>query len=198
MKVALLISGRLTCETTRLIPKILKSNHDIHVYLSLNEFREPEKLKPIAKNVKGFRISKYTLEKEYPKKSAETNAQNMMSMFHHRFHAFGMIGDEEHYDVVMSFRPDFMTDSLPAIFSVEPGTIYVPYGEDYGGLNDRCAYGDKESMKFYCSAYLHVDAAFLSCAYETYNPERILAWHLRDRKVVRFQYDCTLDPERIK
>jgi FkbM family methyltransferase len=195
MKVALLISGRLSCEQTRLIPKILQSSWEIHVYLSLNELDDPARLTPISSRVKGLWCSKYTAPQEHPKKAHETVWQNMMSMFYHKFHVFQMLGDE-HYDVVVSFRPDFMTDSLPGIFSVEPGTIYAPEGDDYGGLNDRCAYGNLEAMKFYCSAYLHVDEALHSGAHDTYNPERILAWHLRDRRVTRFPYDCSLDPDR--
>jgi hypothetical protein len=56
------------------------------------------------------------------------------------------------YDCIISTRLDLYFDKLyiptPAL-----NTLYIPEGEDQGGINDRFAMGDYESMKKYMGIY---------------------------------------------
>ena len=196
--VAILISGRLTCEQTRLIPKVPMN---AHVYCSLNA-REDEK-DVLHSKLDGIwsrvRCEPYVAPTHYlnhPRKYGETSAQNTMSMYYHNMRAFEML--EGDYDVVLRYRSDFLTEKLPDVnFELEPGCIYVPSGEDYGGMNDRLAFGDMNAMRVYCDIYKHVDNALQSDPNYRLHPESMLAYHLKGHVVKRFDYDCSLDPTRI-
>jgi len=200
LKVAVLISGRLTCEQTRLIPQVMNSKEDIHVFASLNvpsEDREMYKNR-LEKIHATVRCEPYTVPSEYlnhPKKAPETSAQNMMSMYYHSMKAFEMMGDE-HFDVVIRFRPDIISDSLPPLNELEPGCVYIPLKGDWGGLNDRTAYGDKDVMRTYCDIYKHIDDALRSDPTYRLHPETLLAYHMRGIPVKRVEYDTALDENR--
>jgi hypothetical protein len=91
------------------------------------------------------------------------------AMHYNRKRAFNMIQDKPNR--VVSSRFDlYVDDYIWYVDNIEDNTIYIPEGEDYGGLNDRFAYGDYESMKKYCHLYDHIH----TLSHSELHPESIL------------------------
>jgi hypothetical protein len=105
------------------------------------------------------------------------------AMHYNRRRAFDMIQDKPNR--VISTRFDmYITDNLQNCSACDDNTIYVPEGEDHGGLNDRFAYGNYESMKIYCHLYDHID----TLSHPELHPETILKEYIdiKGLNVVRF------------
>ena len=114
---------------------------------------------------------------------------NVECMFFNRKRAFDMIQDSER--VVISCRFDLYIHEMFSIHEfLEDNTIYIPYGEDHGGVNDRLAFGNYESMKVYCNAVVN----------QEYHPETALKLYL-DKvglNVVRFKSRMDLKSSTIR
>ena len=206
-RVALFVSGRLSCERERLIPQVLAaiapggslSDALLDVYVSTNE-DIGDRLRAIAPLVMGVQCVPYTAPPEYihhPRKATETNAQHTMSMFYHNMRAFQMIERRNEYDVVIKFRPDIVSPRLPNVGGeLEPGCMYVPSGSDHSGLNDQVAYGDMAAMRAYTGVFPAIDAALAPGTSCQLHPESLLAHHMKGRCVRRFHYSYGLDDRR--
>jgi hypothetical protein len=108
---------------------------------------------------------------------------SVLSMHYNRKRAFDMIQDKPNR--VISTRFDmYINDNIHICDPCEDKTIYVPAGEDHGGLNDRLAYGNYESMKIYCHLYDYIH----TLSHPELHPETILKEYvdITGLNVVRF------------
>ena len=208
-RVALFIAGRLSCESHRLIPQVIRAAQSglvVDIYVSLNlspdEYQHVlQRLEPIRRFVKGVQCVNYTAPADYVHyiiPECGCCPQNRMSMFYHNMLAFQMIQKSGViYDVVVKFRPDLLAQDIPDVTApMEQECIYIPDGEDYNGINDRVAYGDMTAMQTYCNIYSKIDTTLRSDPSYRLHPETVLNWHLRGHNIRRFQYSTDLDPAR--
>jgi hypothetical protein len=88
----------------------------------------------------------------------------------------------QHFDLVIYSRTDLRFQSKVAIPMVRPRTLYTPWFAKGGGLNDRFALGDLETMAIYGRRYS------LMCQYceevgKPLHAERFLYWHGRRHRL---------------
>lgn len=130
------------------------------------------------------------------KKAHESSYTNTFSMFFHFKRCFELIKDYEtkhhvQFDILLRFRTEIHGNfALP---DVQPYTLYIPHGNDYGGVNDQIALGDTYAMQVYCNC---VDFLMYSLTKENVNfhPETLLKAHLNRNRVpiVRFDFSYHL------
>lgn len=206
MRVAVLIGGRDKCANARLKPQLLNftscNNHEVHVYMSLNEQCEKLILPNVHVKVLPYECPAIVLN--HPR-MPETNPWNAFSMYYHNKMSYMMMKESGcSYDCVIKFRPDIVHTSLPTGL-LEPmpdnNTIVIPDANHFrGGLNDQIAWGRPEAMEKYMTIYddLERDLAQggLKCVL---HPETMLRQYLTHRGVsVRYDknYPYTLDSAR--
>jgi hypothetical protein len=207
LKVAILFSGRIK-GYERVLPKLqdIKNRYSPTYYCSLNE---PEYNEYIDTFCKLFDISRERINTEvtpHPEflknvKNYKSNSpRNTYSMFYHENKAFAMMGrdvvqNNKDFDCIMYYRADMNSPDMLNLEMPKPNTIYIPNGHDYGGINDRLAYGNFESMKQYCNLIDTLDSAEIM---NGNTPEGILKGYLDKQKVeiVRFKFDTCLIKER--
>ena len=97
---------------------------------------------------------------------------NSVCMFYNRKRAFDLIKNLP--DIVVSARFDIYIKEYIfhplSCHRIEDNTIYIPSGQDWGGLNDQFAYGNYESMSKYCNLYKYIDSLEL----HDFHPETLL------------------------
>lgn len=92
------------------------------------------------------------------------------------------------YDYVCMTRIDMNYQNTINWSNITPleNTIYVPDGNDYGGLNDRICIGNFKTIEKYSSIYIN-SLKFIQEAFESNNkimfPEIILDYHIKDLKI---------------
>lgn len=135
-------------------------------------------------------------------KASETKLENCSSMFYHNQKAFELIkNSKKHYDIIVKYRADINNNSNFLTFKecgreIEENTVYIPKGNDYGGVNDQIAYGSMSSMEKYCKTF---DNILKICADgHRFHPETLLFRNLEREKVTiaRFDYSWNLVHER--
>lgn len=166
----------------------LARTHDIHFFVSLNAERDDyhiefeECLRGIGKNVR-IHYSLYT-DPIFPEKLG------MCSMFYNQQRCGEMIRESNvQFDVVIKYRTEIHSGTPFEIkYPLQPNTVYVPEGFDYGGLNDQMAYGDAESMHVYSELYNSLKDYNDAKVY--IHPETLLKYHMQSRNinVIRFRY----------
>jgi hypothetical protein len=124
-------------------------------------------------------------ERQYSRYSSnaagETSIINTLNQWRNRRDAFGLYGLDDKKTIVIA-RTDINL-SAKVNFTIEPNVVYIPEGQDYGGLNDQFAFGDYAAMKYYCSMYDRIDEYWnAGCKF---HPETLLAYHLRNTMVIR-------------
>lgn len=148
MKIALLISGRLKCYETCLLPLLQNSQYEVDVFASINDI-ESDYYNHARKNLspwlKGMYIEPYSFPKRFLEifinintNQSEPKPYNPMSMFFNDRKAFDMAveyanANSFEYDAYMKYRSDIITSSLPQIqksdnfeiFSVVPWCNYT-------------------------------------------------------------------------
>ena len=163
MKLAILIFGRINLAASFFysILATIDNEHDIDFFLSsdcpdkddLNNFINL--YRPVSYiNTKTEIDLYYDDFNKYNRGSV--NLPNMISHFINKKRVFELM--EEHiknnsvqYDCVMSLRTDliFQNNFKFNFNNLIENTIYIPSGNDYGGINDQFAYGKIEPMKIY-------------------------------------------------
>ncbi len=214
-RIAVLMSGRLTCLRTDFVPTIenfLQSNPAtwVDVYISLNGGRDAldearcRTTEPYFRSVSSSVYTAPAYLHSHPARAGETNAQNTMSMFFNNREAYRLLScytkayQQTKYDLVIKYRPDIQSDlHLFDIQDPEEGCVYVPEGSDYGGVNDQVAAGTVEAMAKYCSAFDDIEQRVDEEGYRIH-PETILAKHLEREgvSVHRVRFDYSLNPKR--
>lgn len=113
----------------------------------------------------------------------ETNVPNMILHFINKCRVFQLLENNNkitnnNYDIILSLRIDLVFYN-PIIFPNEIlPTIYIPNEHHYGGINDRLAYGDFDTM-----------AKYMKIIYYIYNiiqivhPERLTLANIKYHKI---------------
>lgn len=151
MKIALLVPGRAARYEVCLLPILQKTNHDIDLFMSINDNEDCEYYDNMKKNLskwlKNIRFESYKIPEPFIfdvefNKSLDFHHQiidgkevpyNQMSMYYNTFMAYKMATDYEDkqdikYDIYMRFRVDICNSQIPEI--LEPI--------------------DKDELKLYC------------------------------------------------
>lgn len=127
------------------------------------------------------------------KKKEETKYFNVYSMFFHNKMCFSLLEKytKKHniaFDIVLKYRTDIIFKEPIQFEECDLGTLYIPIGYNFGGVNDQVAYGDLDTMRVYCSCIDYLkdvcDNGVL------FHPETILNTHLlhRQMNIVRFPF----------
>lgn len=206
LKVALFFVGRIKgFEHTKQNLLNIKNSFNPVTFISLNEssmtseidnFCNLFDIKNINEQVSLQKVSIPTT-KRYKYIMAD-HPQNIYSMFYNQKIAMKMIENYQNihkikFDCVIYYRADIISNTNLKINNIKPNTIYIPDGNDFGGYNDRVAYGNFESMKKYSTTIDLIEKT------STINhPETTLKMNLNELKlnIVRFLYPTELHPSR--
>src|SRR5205085_144411 len=160
MKIALIISGRVTCARECLLP-ILFPGVDVHIVINGEYSREIyETYLQHHSSIKSLEVISYTVPEEYKfyPKAPETNAQTCVSMFYTQWLAcqnaqrYEKQGGFE-YDLWIKFRPDIIGNSIFTFYDPSIPGIHIPRLHRYNGMNDQIAIGRREEMIYYLGLY---------------------------------------------
>jgi hypothetical protein len=205
MKIAILFTGRVKGYDVVIDQlKKMKEHYSADFYVSCGSYEDTYKA-----FVKEFEIPESNcffnpvpIPKEFNSlnKAAETKLENCSSMFYHNKMAFDLVKkSNKKYDVILKYRADidlgcdlkFITFQ-ECVNELENMTIYIPKGNDFGGVNDQIAYGTEESMERYCKTW---DNIILICKDgHRFHPETLLFRNLEREKITiaRFNYKWSL------
>lgn len=125
-------------------------------------------------------------------KNAFTNILHVYSMFFNNYKAFKLLEEYQRenniiYDYIIKYRSDLCSDDN-LILESSKETLYIPFGNDWGGLNDQVAYGDYTVMKKYCYLYENLDNLVFNMNI-IYHPETLLKHHTENINIKRFNYE---------
>jgi len=194
-RIAVIVTGRTNCVNAQLAKQIAQSATPAHVYLSsdVDAYRPPYTV-----NFSGILLQNLPSHvlANTPWCVAH-GCTNMLSQFFHNARAFDMVAASGvSYDAVLKFRADIGVDRLPRIdFPVPEGTLFVPYGHDYGPeqLNDQVAWGTQATIEKYVKTFYTFPSHHARDRIDN-GPEKATYWnaYLQRLRVVRTQYDYEL------
>ena len=211
MRIAILFSGRIQRykEHYHNILFAIGQDHEVDFFLSHSpECIEPlddfiELYKPKTANNNPIHYLDATQYKCHP----ESNSHNMMCMWVNRKRVFEdmrlyMVLNNIWYDLVISTRLDLWCYQLLDYTTLLDPTkmthkdIFVPEGQDWGGLNDQMAIGNFYAMEQYMTLYDHMKDIIerVMITNGTYGPEPVLSTHVEmvGLKVHRFPLEYRL------
>lgn len=89
----------------------------------------------------------------HERKVPENTYYQTMRQWHCGFIGFCLI--PQGYDIYVRIRPDIVLNGPInfANYDCTGKTIYIPQGNDFGGINDQFAFGNHDVMKIYYSIY---------------------------------------------
>jgi hypothetical protein len=89
------------------------------------------------------------------RKRPETSVYQTLGQWHTNFIGFCLV--PRGYDVYVRIRPDIKFNGRLDFtqYDYTGNNIYIPEGNDYGGVNDQFAFGNYDVMKAYYSVYLN-------------------------------------------
>ncbi len=168
--------------------KYYKENHDIeNIVKQFNPKKNiiddyaairPKFFETFAKIIYTPKMQMYSME----------SSVGLISMFYSIKKSMELM--TENYDKIIRMRFDSIIEKPIDIESMTKDAIYIPKGNNFGGLNDQFAIGPPELMKKYSQTY---DAIEKICeAIKTYHPETILRNHLLETPIERFEGEITL------
>ena len=158
MRAAILFYGRLRHYQHRYIGGAIKLFNHVDYFYSADNEAQPQFddfiriYKPVA--CCNDKIShEYDFEKYPGRTPSGTKMDNMIRHFINLKRVFGLLeshiqATDTKYDIVISVRLDLCTGDV-ALFTPGKDSIYIPVGDDHGGINDRMAMGDIDSMRKY-------------------------------------------------
>jgi len=208
LKVAIYFSGRIQNNKYKMNKEHLKNYdkmYNVKYFISLNKNANTDKF--VDMFCKDFDINEEQVnieEIEVPNEIRESNLRvtgnlgNMYSMFYNNYMCMELINKYEKknkhkFDIVIKYRADIYGKKNIEIGDVDENTIYIPFGYDYGGLNDQIAYGNVESMTKYGECYLN----FLGYGIlnNDFHPEGLLSRHIKTKllNIKRFEYEYRLN-----
>lgn len=208
MKIAVIFSGRVKGYTSVVSQlKRLKEEFQCDFYVSCGSHKES-----YDSFIKEFDIPESNcfwgsvpIPREFKNlnKACETKIENCSSMFYHNKIAFDLVKKSgKVYDIVLKYRADIkLGDDTTFTFKectpqIENCTVYIPKGNDFGGVNDQIAYGTQESMELYCKTF---DNIIKICGDgHRFHPETLLFRNLERERVTiaRFAFNWSLVHER--
>lgn len=211
MSVAVLLSGRITTSDYGETIKRLKctlSGYDVVYFISVNsKVHDSDYTRRFIKDMNVSdcgRIGCVNVEEtlcnsDYTKytKRKETDYERVYSMYYHNKQCFKMMEEftrknKMTFDVVLKYRTDIDNETSLMFDELAEGTVYIPYGYDFGGINDNIAYGDVDSMRIYVRCVDNI--ASLCEEGVIFHPETLLQAHLQriGLKVERFNFTYKL------
>lgn len=204
MKVAIFFSGRVKGFVKSHL-KSFKEKYSADFYTSCGSHRESfdEFVKEfIEEPEKRSNYSEVKIPKEFYnfRKATETKIENCSSMFFHNQNCIKLIKNSGvKYDIIIKYRADITSDSILDIYQLSPieeNTIYVPEGNDFGGINDQIAYGDLSSMEKYCNIFQNIPK--ICNDGHRFHPETLVFRNLEMEKVnvARVKYSWSLVANR--
>ena len=196
MKVALLLSGKIRdgVKNYGFLQKNLLSKYDVDIFINYSydeDDVEAYTAKQIEKKFKPklIRYSPYEIEFEnYVNEFVNVPFSNDVRPINFLKMAFGYKNANDlkilwetlngfKYDVVIKSRFDLKILE-PINLKQSNETIFIPIGWDHmDGYNDLFAYGDSESMDYYCSLYENM-LGYVKSGIE-FHPEILLKHHLQ-------------------
>lgn len=193
MKIAIFFSGRVKgYEHTFSHLKSIIDKHNPIFFVSLNQESEDEYIKTFCEkfNIKTDQINyeKTNLPDSLKDINADCNKLNTYSMFYHSYKAFCLIEKYQtthniHFDTVVKYRAEINSSNILNFNEIEKNTLYIPKGNDYGGINDQIAYGNFDIMKKYCElGNGNVEKLILE-EKTRYHPETLLCHHIKLSKI---------------
>ena len=87
------------------------------------------------------------------RKRPEACVAQSLNQWHNMFVGFSLA--PKGYDVYVKTRPDLMFNGKINFNVNLDNQIYIPEANDFGGINDRFAFGNYETMKKYYSVYIN-------------------------------------------
>lgn len=195
MKVALLLSGQYRDgdKTLLNLKKNLLDKYNVDIFISNNYDDIPEVGGEFLKklyNPKGIVSSKYS--EDFPKilknchyysKHPETNPETVFRMWYSikQANLLKSMYESENgfkYDIVIKSRFDLDLIDENIFLKTDKNTIFIPIGWDHrDGCNDLFAYGDSDSMSYYCNLYYKL-LPYLEEDGQILHPEGLLKHHL--------------------
>jgi hypothetical protein len=112
--------------------------------------------------------------------AGETSIINTINQWRNRRDAFGLVNPGSNVYAIARTDTGF-TGKID--FTITPGIVYIPEGQDYGGFNDQFAFGDYGAMKYYSELYEYFDQYWNDGV--RFHPETMLRHHLRNTMVIR-------------
>jgi len=203
-KVAVFFAGRITTGQYDLVIKNLKQFEELYdttFFCSLNEsVYDHSFTERLCKdlNITPERVN-IEVTQEPPiihtfSKRLDTCFHRTWSMYYHNKRCFDLIQTYQQkygitFDAVVKYRADLSSNN-PLIINdnIQPNTVYIPVGLDYGGTNDQVAYGNPGSMEQYCKCS---DFIIQYCRNKVlFHPETLLKHHLSKcgLQIERFNY----------
>lgn len=206
LKVAILFAGRVkSYENALQTLMAVKNEYNPTYYCSINQAEYDDYLKKFCETL-GIPRENVIVEPtptpnflNHVKDYKSNDPKNAYSMFYHENNAFGMIERDvlngTHFDCIMYTRADIDTNDHLHIEMPKDNTIYIPYIQNFGGLNDRLAYGNFNAMKKYCNLIKSISAPGKM---DGMNPESILKKYVEEQKleITRINYVTTLTNDR--
>ena len=211
LKVAILFAGRIKAYQ-HVLPKLLEIQNTYNpvIFCSLNkESNTPEDIKSFCAEFnipeEQSNIEQTVLPPWLNSCRPVANLSNppgVYSMFYHENKAFHLIEKYQEknsmkFDCVLYYRADMDSKEKLIMSMPENNTIYIPNTLDYGGYNDRMAYGSYESMKVYCNLIHSLEGIYCK-NHALNNPESILKEYLKNTgmKITTIAYNTELHPLR--
>lgn len=204
-KIAIFFSGRIN-RTQQTIETLLfmKKKFKIEFFCSINDSRVDYDFI----NLFDIKKSNYNFEKHvFPEnlkiknKRPETNINNTMSMFYNWMKNFQLIENFQKkqnmlFDIIINYRSDILSSefiNFDKIENINFNTIYIPQGNDWGGVNDQMAFGNFDSMKKYCEIYKNIQK-YNDNDNVIFHPETLLKHHLKcsNVNIIRFYFKYVL------
>ena len=186
MRVALLISGRLKCYQSCLLPLLKKAQYEIDVFCSINDI-ESEYYQTAKRNLspwlKGLYVQPYSFPKRFSEIFVNINTNlpepkpfNPMSMFYNDRKAFEMATEYAdangfEYDAYMKYRSDIITSSLPKISNSGNHKIFsvVPWCNHTAPIVTRDPIGYGKVVPWVSDAIVYGNRKSMKSYTETHN-----------------------------
>jgi len=186
MRLAVLISGRLKCYQSCLIPLLEGTSYNVDLFCSVNDI-ESEYYNIARKNLspwlKGLYIEPFSFPKRFNEIFVNINTNlpepkpyNPMSMFFNDRNAFDMAtkyadSNGFEYDTYMKYRSDIITSSLPAVDLSEEYEIksVVPWCNHTAPLVTRDPVGYGQVVPWVSDAIVYGNRNSMKAYTETYN-----------------------------
>ena len=204
MRCAIIIGGvlRKYSSNYHYFLKAFQNISEIDIYASINKHILQSAIEfSSLYNVKKVQINHLDINLLGPEYNdiVGSKSPNILSMYYHNKMAFELVKNSGiAYDYIVKYRSDcIINDSHIPFDDFEPGHLYIPYGQDWGGVNDQIAIGDFATMSKYCSLYNHI-VKYVKKNGCKFHPETLLAHHLKHEQVdiKRFDLNYSLDSYR--
>lgn len=205
MRVALLISGRLKCYETCLLPLLQNSSYDVNIFSSINDV-DCDYYNGVRTNLspwlKGLYISTFSFSERFVEIFVNINTNlpepkpyNPMSMFFNDRKSFDMAtkyADDNgfEYDAYMKYRSDIITSSLPEINISNEYEIHsvIPWCNYTAPIVTRDPLGYGEEVSWVSDAIVYGNRKSMNAYTETYN------FCMEMLELFEGRYPCNFEP----